>query len=283
MMNENPIDLLSLILTLRSLEQPAGPALSWWGKAAHALLFRTLQQYDPEKTAAMHAEKTARPFTASSLLGRFPNHSLDLSADYELCFTALNKEISGILLEAVRPGGPLAPGAAVELDQVHFQVKAAAWGAGEHPRACTANYQELAAAALLAAEPAPRRVALQFESPTFFQSNGRTVPLPVPEMVFGSLLERWNAFSPVAFPAEARRYAGECLRLGRYSISSRMVQVAGGLQNGMVGEVTFVSENYDRYWMSLIHTLARYARYSGVGAKTAMGLGRCRVVDEREG
>ena len=74
-----------------------------------------------------------------------------------------------------------------------------------------------------------------------------------------------------------RRYAAECLHISRFDISSRAAQVAGGVQLGMVGAVTFKAHNYDRYWLSLVHTLARYAFFAGVGAKTTMGLGQCRV------
>jgi CRISPR/Cas system endoribonuclease Cas6 (RAMP superfamily) len=32
--------------------------------------------------------------------------------------------------------------------------------------------------------------------------------------------------------------------------------------------------------MSLVHTLAAYALYAGVGKGTAMGLGQCRKIEE---
>jgi CRISPR-associated endoribonuclease Cas6 len=56
----------------------------------------------------------------------------------------------------------------------------------------------------------------------------------------------------------------------------------GGMRVGGVGQITYVSLNYDRYWMSVMHTLAAYALYAGVGAGTTMGLGQCRQVKPEE-
>jgi CRISPR-associated endoribonuclease Cas6 len=107
------------------------------------------------------------------------------------------------------------------------------------------------------------------------------VPLPLPHLVFGSLLERWNAFAPVAFPPELRRYAEECLALSSYELRSRGVLLKeGGLRMGAVGRARYVTTNFDRYWMSLINLLADFAIFSGAGAGTGMGLGQCRRISD---
>jgi CRISPR-associated endoribonuclease Cas6 len=103
------------------------------------------------------------------------------------------------------------------------------------------------------------------------------IPIPLPELVFGSLLERWNAIAPLAFPEEAKRYAAECLAISRYKLSTRAVPLkGGGLRVGAVGKISYISLNYDRYWMSVMATLAEFALFSGAGAGTAMGLGQCK-------
>ena len=154
-------------------------------------------------------------------------------------------------------------------------------GAGREagsPWAALSDYQTLSAPYLLAKIQAPRRVTLKFTSPTTFKSRGMHVPVPLPGLVFGSLLNRWNAFAPVVFPDEVRRYAEECLAISRYKLQSRSVPMkSSGLRMGGTGEVTYVTLNYDRYWMSIIQTLALFARFSGVGAGTTIGLGQCRL------
>lgn len=283
------MDLLSLVLTLKALPagDPTRPLPPWWGRAAHALLLNVTAQYQPALADALHEppqadadganENAVRPFTASTLMGRFPQGTLDPQQPYTLRLTAFRQELAELLWQAAT-SGPLAPGATVELDYQPFRVEAAQ-PLGEHtsPWAASNSYQELAAPLLLARQAAPRQVSLSFTSPTSFKSGGMHMPVPLPGLTFGSLLDRWNAYAPIRFPAEVRRYAEECLAISRYKLSSRVAPVKSrGQRIGGVGEVTYTSLNYDRYWMSIIGTLAAFAIYSGVGAGASMGLGQCR-------
>jgi CRISPR-associated endoribonuclease Cas6 len=264
------------------------------------LLLDTVRRYDPKLAESLHSEQELRPFTVSTLMGRFPGDSFDTQRPYTLRFTAIQPELVEILLNAALPGGPLAVGATLELDYHPFRIRAlqpdpqsalqdsqasladslpsfhtaqASWSA-------LSSYQALSAPFLLAKIAPPRRISLQFTSPTAFKSGGMHVPLPLPELVFNSLLERWNAFAPIRFPPETRRYAAECLAVSRFKLSSRVTPVKSrGIRVGAVGEITYTSLNYDRYWMSVLAALARDARFFGVGAGTTMGYGQCRWVE----
>jgi CRISPR-associated endoribonuclease Cas6 len=330
------IDLVSLVLSLRPQAVPAAEITpTWWARAAHALLLQVVRQANPALSAALHSPPGAeggadgspapieaenellntqatRPFTCSTLLGRFPKGALDPGETYRLRLTGLHASVSELLLSAARTGA-LAVGQRLELDYIPFEIAAAEYGmvegqdtapASEQPDNKTellpgesdhpsresfashyytgaVSYAGLSSELLLAKKPAPRRLSLRFTSPASFKSGGKMLPVPLPELVFGSLLERWNAFAPIVFPPEARRYALECLALSRYELSTRPVQMKqGALRIGAVGDVTYVSTNYDRYWMSVIGTLAAFALYSGVGAGTTHGLGQCRLLAE---
>jgi len=257
-------DLLSLEVSL----QPAAPAPGdrpppkWWGKAVHRLLLDVLRQADPALSARWHDHPGPKPFTASSLSG-YPRQPA-------LRLTTLNAEIAAILLQATQPGGPLAPQAAIELDGFLFTVASC--------ETQSATYGQLAGPRLTALTPAPDRISLEFLSPTTFRSLKIQRPLPEPELVFGSLLERWNEFSPLALPDELKAYAAGCVSLSRFDLHSRAAAIAGGVFIGFVGTVTFTGVEYDPRWMSALALLADFACYSGVGAKTAMGLGQCRMV-----
>ena len=275
------MDLLSLYLTLRPLDdgRPAASLPTWWGRASQALLLQICQQLDPTLAAALHDGSTLRPFTASTLMGRMKEGRLDPAGSYALRFTGLTLPVSQLLAGAAQPGGPLAPGARLSLDYQPFRVETALTAG--HPWASQAGYSQLAAA-ILSGE-APRRIGFLLTSPTSFRSADRQVPLPLPDLVFGSLVERWNAFAPLAFPAEVRRYARECLAVDRYSLRTRPVAgKAGSLRVGAVGQISYVTLNYDRYWMGVLAALADFARYSGIGGSTAMGLGQARRVGDGE-
>lgn len=274
-------ELISVALTLRALPQPNPhqDAPLWWGRAAQQLLLAAVNQRDAALSAQMHAEDQPRAYTVSSLLGRFPKKQLDAQERYTLRFSGLSAQVSGILLDLTREGGPLAPGQSVELDGRPFTVSAAATTPNQHPWAAQTDYRTLSAA--LMSENLPRKITLHLASPLAFHSGGRTQPLPLPGLVFASLLERWNTFAPLALPPETKRYAEEMLAISRFDLQSRALHIKnGGLRVGAVGAVQFTALNADRYWLGMLHTLAAFAQFAGIGAGTAQGMGQARAIGE---
>ncbi len=312
---QSEISLLSLVLTLRPLHIMSDPPPM--GRAAHALLLNAIRYSDPALAEQLHSGSEIRPFTASDVIGVSRKAGLSPDRTYPLRFTALTISVAQALLKALARDEttaigegekPLSPGSTIELGNARFRIEAVDTGAGfpleargneaanrqshkdaaqseiqnpkseiHHPWAWATNYEELSAPWLLGRVTPPRLVTLEFVSPTTFKSEGRHVPVPLPHLVFGSLLEKWNAFAPVAFPSELRRYATECLALSSYQLHSRGVMVKeGGLRMGAVGHARYVTTNFDRYWMSLINLLADFAIFAGLGAGTGMGLGQCR-------
>ncbi|GAP11878.1 CRISPR-associated protein, Cas6 family [Bellilinea caldifistulae] len=273
-----PPDLLSLVLIVRPLPAAAEerPLPEWWGRAAQALLLDVVRRSDERLAAELHDDNGLRPYTASNLLGHFEARRPQPEQTYTLRFTALTAPLAGLLLAAAQPGGPLAAGAQVELDYLPFRIEAAHFDPVAHPWAATARYDDFSAGHLLGSAP-PRRLTLHFASPTTFHVDGRHLPLPLPEQVFTSLLERWNAFSPLALPAETRRFAAECLHLSRFRLNSVPVPLKqGGLRIGAVGEATYTASHYDRFWLTALYTLAEFALFSGLGSGAAYGLGQAR-------
>ena len=271
------MDLLALDLTLRLVEGQSleeRPLPRWWGEATHRLAIATIASGDAALAAKLEGNGGLKPFTTSNLRGPFPGRRLDPQADYKLRLTALDRPVSEIFA-AARDSGTLRDGAEVELDFVRFRVQ------GEAAPREEAGYQSLVNR-LFASQPPPRKLTLQFLSPTLFRIDGRQFNFPLSDLVFGSLMEHWNASEtvPSALPVELRRYARECLRPGRFDLRSRTLKMYNEVFTGSVGRVTFYSWNYDRYWMSMIDMLAQYASFAGVGTKTTMGLGQARFVPQ---
>ena len=268
-------DLLAITLTLEPTPGAAdNPAPGWWGRAAHALWLDVIAQTDPALAQTLHDGSDLRPYTLSSLMGRFPKGRIAPDETYRLRITTLQSELSDLLARAVTRG-PLSPGETVTLDYHGFRVQAVDWEEG--PWTGEADYTDLAARTLAGSDAPARRLTMRLASPTAFRSRGRFVPMPLPELRFGSLLNRWNAFAPIAFPDEVRRYAEECLAISRYELRTRTVAMKNqGKRPGAVGEISYVSIRYDRYWMSVIHTLAAFARFSGAGAGVTLGMGQLR-------
>lgn len=274
-----PPDLLSLVLTLQPLEVPAarGEFPRWWGRASQAALLDVVWQADPALAEALHAESSLRPYTVSSLLGTFARGSgAPLPGEtYWLRWTGLTAQVSGALARFAQS----AAGRALELDHLPFSVGAVHITEAQ-PWAGSASYAALGGRYLPGVD-LPKRVTFQLSSPAVFKSGGLSHPLPTASLVFNSLIEKWNAFAPVALMPELRRYAEECLAVSRFDLESRAAPLKeGGLRIGAVGRVTFTATNPDKFWLGQVHALAAFALFSGLGAGTAQGLGQCRLVIE---
>ncbi|MCC7163657.1 MAG: CRISPR-associated endoribonuclease Cas6 [Anaerolineae bacterium] len=264
------MSLLSLVLTVRPQARVLMPTAL--GRAAHAALLRAIAAREPAAAEALHVEGGARPFTCSSLRGKRANGAVLPEVNYVLRYTALTEEL------AARMRGLFAAGETMELDGAPFVIQRLTCDAGEHPWAMETTYERLGGRWLLARVTPAERIVLSFASPTAFRSQGKAQIFPLPELVFGSLLDKWNAFAPTALPDETRRFAAECLAVSRIQLSSRAApfKSEGVVKFGAVGTVTYAVLNRDRYWMSLINLLADFAQLGGVGASTALGMGQCR-------
>jgi CRISPR-associated endoribonuclease Cas6 len=108
-----------------------------------------------------------------------------------------------------------------------------------------------------------------------FRQRNRCLPLPAPELVFGSLLERWNVLAPLPLVEEAREFAARSLVVNDFELRSVASAGKGGVpQIGAVGVCSYTATSRDPYLERCLDVLARFAAYSGVGAGTARGFGQ---------
>lgn len=265
--------LTSLVLELQSTA--AGLVPLNHGRASHALFLRLVGERQPALAAELHDAAGPKPFTCSNLVGgRRQGSQLAVSPNTPLWlrFTGLSAPVSEVLRDIAQR-----PPAQVELDSRPYRVLRATLDPAEHPWAGQGDYTAMLQRHLLNPGPLQRRIHLEFASPTTFHSGGKNVPLPLPALVFGSLLERWEAFSPAALSPDLRRYAEEMVAVARYQLRTRILPFKdGALQVGFVGQAVFLALNSDRYWVGSLHLLAEYAFFAGVGYQTTMGMGQAR-------
>lgn len=199
------------------------------------------------------------------------------SPTFTLRLTSLTAPLSAAILAALPAGGPLAPGTILPTDTGTFHLLDFALDTPAHAWAGHTTYADLSAPWLLARHTPERQFTLQLAAPATFALAGQWLPMPLPRLVFAQLKETWNTFAPLALPDELDRYAEDCLALAGFNLRSRTVPVKQGrLHNGAVGTARYHALNVDRYWLSLVHLLADYAFFAGVGAGTTQGLGLCR-------
>ncbi|HIQ02786.1 MAG TPA: CRISPR system precrRNA processing endoribonuclease RAMP protein Cas6, partial [Anaerolineales bacterium] len=248
----------------------------------HAWLLGRIEGVDADLARRLHGGDGPRPFTASNVWGARKAQGGRVTFDPErpcwLRLTGLTEEVSGAIERALP-----AVGETITLAGVSFRVTEIATETGQHPWAGRADYADLVQRYTLAPGRHPRGVTLRFASPTLFRSGGRDLPLPLPHLVFHGYLGKWNAFSPLALPEEAKRYAEECVALGRFQLRSHLVSFEKGGKGahvGFTGEARFRFMVGDAYWTRMMLLLAGYGFWAGTGYRTTVGLGQTQAVRE---
>lgn len=262
----------ALVLTLRP--HTAATVAPHLGRSAHAAFLRALGTRDQALAQRLHDLGTLKPFATSDLLGaaRGPQgRVVTTEHTYGLRWSGISLEMDACLRDWAAT-----PPTEIELDSTPFQVEAATIDPATDSWAGTADWSELIALEQVGRAPAPAWFNLHFVAPTTFRSNGRNIPLPLPELVFGSLVDRWNGIAPIPLPADIRRFAAEHLVIGKYQLQSDRVFAFERSEVAFTGRCTYIPTNHDRYYLHCCAALLRLAFFCGVGAKTSMGFGAVR-------
>ena len=131
--------------------------------------------------------------------------------------------------------------------------------------------------------PANRYLNLTFQTPTAFKSNGKYVFYPDIRMIYQSLMMKYTASSEEMsmIDEDTLEQLTQNSEIIRYHLRSISFPLEGVNIPGFVGSIRLKIKGTD--------TMARYARmlikygeYSGVGIKTAMGMGAIRLTERGE-
>lgn len=268
--------LLSIILVLTSKIDVEVPAAT--GRSNYAAALRAIGSIDAALAERTHAGEGPKPLTCSYIWegkARRDLMPIHKGKPYTVRLTGLTGEVSRALQAALLEKRPQV----WELSSHKFDVADVICDPARHPWSGRTSYEELAAAHMIRKDPEPQ-TTIEFASPTAFRSAGLTMPMPLPNLVFGSLVERWNAFSTVPLDPQMRQFGSEGIAVSRYRMESIAAdQKNAALRIGGVGQTTYRAVVRDRYFHCVMQMLAHFALYSGVGAQTASGMGQARCLD----
>jgi CRISPR-associated endoribonuclease Cas6 len=270
------MDLISVVWEVRPERAASLPR--WLGYAVYGVVLRRLAERDAARAGEVHEAEGPSGLTCSTLMGPREGEAVDPGRVYRLRVTAYRPELAPLI--DPEEGALWGEGERIELEGVPFRVERVI-REGD-PWAGWTTYEELIARYGRTPRAWPREVALQFTSPTAFRDGERWNPLPVPEAVFGHLMEKWNRFAPAVLPEALREMVAARVGVARFDLSSRAVRVKEGVRIGCVGQVRYRVLGEDRYLQAMVHLLAEFARYAGVGILTGMGMGQARALREEE-
>lgn len=130
-------------------------------------------------------------------------------------------------------------------------------------------------------EAVPRQWDLYFITTTSFKRDGRYVIMPELDLIFQSLISRWNnGFNDelIDAPGLNQDLSNVC-RITKYNLQSNVFSVDGSNIYGFKGmmRLRLLGNDMENRLMAL---LLRFANFSGIGVKTALGMGliSCRAV-----
>ncbi len=258
----------AIVISLQRTNSAPLPAAV--GECTHGAFYTLIRQADPALAARLHDCSERKPFTLSTVQeerGKRP--SPGNSADLRLTF--LDDSLFPLFAGALLRGG-LQDG--LRIGQAHFVPTGLLTTVGTHPLAGHASYMDLWERA-----QSVESLALRFNSPTLFRSQGQDVLWPGPRHLWQSWLRAWNAFA--AQDAQERTLEEARLldlsaqvTVERYRLETHHVSLASGGMTGFLGTCVYGLKALSEADRRLFVLLADFAFYAGTGRKTAMGLGQ---------
>ncbi len=127
------------------------------------------------------------------------------------------------------------------------------------------------------AERTSRRIKLRFLTPTTFKRADMDLPLPLPQLVFQSYLNRFREFFPSCeflpdFPDLVDRFTGIT---SQKNVRTDTLKTNKTTLTGFVGDVGFViNKKAPPELVYQMNLLADFAFFCGTGRKTTVGMGQ---------
>lgn len=149
------------------------------------------------------------------------------------------------------------------------------------------SYQELSEQELSRAfyqGKASRYLRMQFVTPTAFKQNGRYVNYPDIRALFSNLMRRYETANEAEsmWDEETLTQLTEKAVVSRYELRSAVFNVEGIKIPSFLGKLTLRMDG-TQTMTNFAEMLLHFGSYSGVGVKTALGMGAMQILAERTG
>ncbi len=225
-----------------------------WGSILHGALMEML----PDILAAKLHISGVKPFSQ--------HLRLDAEAKHYWVLSALNEEMATVFETVLLNKLPCS----VYLKQKGFSIQL-----GQPKVVEKSTYKELADRAF-GTGTLERRHTFVFGTPTTFKTAGSHVLFPTTDLMVQSLMQRWDAFSDqlTLSDGEVREHLGEHISIQEYRLKTAYYGLEGTRVKGFVGDLNLYVQGPEAL-CRIADLLLRFACYSGIGIKTALGMGGC--------
>lgn len=244
------------------------------GKHLHALFLNLVNSIAPTLSEYLHRSSSNKDFTISSLQINRNHKQNQLTWDKSKqdikkgsnCWwriTLLDDNLFGKLTPLWLNINPQKP---FHLGSGELQITSILSSNNSHPWANACSYQDI----YNNASQSDRNLNFKIYTPTAFRQGKYDIFLPTAELVFSSLLKRWNKYSNL--PLENINF--EHIYPALFNLKTEIIFNEKDKFIGCVGDINYkILGETDLSLIKQINILADYAFYSGIGRKTTMGLG----------
>lgn len=121
---------------------------------------------------------------------------------------------------------------------------------------------------------ASKYISFELITPTAFKSNGRYINYPDLKLIFMSIINKYdkNSASTSILDDNLIEELASNVTISKYNLRSTYFSLEGTKIPSYMGSMT-IKINSNPTTVSLINMLTDFAQYSGVGIKTALGMG----------
>ena len=229
----------------------------------HGVFYDVIKRVDPDAATRLHEHWAPKPYTIAP--AHYDKRQRQLAG---LLISTLNEETALVVLEAFK--------AAYE-QQTELHIGRQLCFVSDLSFLDSSSFE------LLSHSDPCERFDLQFLTPTAWKAGHGAVIVPSPHRIFARPYEVWQTFS-----AEKYRLPNDWLDWCERNVFITEHETRSVKHNinykkkfkGFVGYVQLTAkirrdadEQQTRLYLSVLHGLARFLTYSGVGQKTTMGMG----------
>lgn len=255
--------LYSIVVELGATEAGNPPATL--GRAIYAQVLQWLNLGDINIAETVH-QSAATPLTVSGLLGN-RRHPKNYAGDrFYFRIGLLQEQLLQPLLKGIEQWGQ----EALIFGKYPFTICQFYFLSKSHSLARSNDYFSL-----VEKSPIFETIQLNFLSPTSFKKEKHIQPFPLPELVFNSLLRRWNHFAPEELHLPPIEWTA---LTSAFELKTHVLKLEAGTEIGSQGWVKYYFPEPEQ--AKIASTLAQFAFYAGVGRKTTMGMGQVQLLGQ---
>lgn len=260
----------TIIFTLRSHNSGSLPEFP--GRFLHAAVFSLISSIDKDAGDYWHDMSGIKPFTVGiDYQQRRRNHVIQEGDILFLQINVWHRDLWYILAELSESMrvqiGPLQ----ATIVDVHYE---APFGLPLHEE----NILDLIQLRLEA--KSMRKIEFEFLTPTMFNGTHGDITFPTAELIFASIVDKWNA-GDVEDTLDKPRIKELCERIILSDWSGHTKRVYFGRDRGytgFIGNFTFNLSKLSAEENQLITVLALFGQHSGIGRLSSQGLGQVNVL-----